>query len=312
MKNILFFIIIFSYSFVFGQQKEIVLVGTMHQVPKILKNSYKPLYNKSLKYKPDAIFVETAMPDDSLSWQYLKKGYSKSLQEFYKYSIKVKEEFEYNKDSLDYLLSKDFDKLTKDDFNRIKLSFAYQRDYPNFYYYQYIQDYFPNGHKKSRRHENYELSRKLALKLSHKKIYAADDQQTNGEFHKHWRACDKAMDGTSLKRKEKKLTRKIVLREILPSIVGRYGIINNKLKHLQLLDSLSGLKYTNQQNSDCAKAVDYFNQRNRRFAYNLGTQINENDFKKSILFVGASHIVGLKKELKTQFPDIKVILFEEL
>lgn len=120
------------------------------------------------------------------------------------------------------------------------------------------------------------------------------------------------MDGTSFKRKEKKLTRKIVLREILPSIVGRYGIINNKLKHLQLLDSLSGLKYTNQQNSDCAKAVDYFNQRNRRFAYNLGTQINENDFKKSILFVGASHIVGLKKELKTQFPDIKVILFEEL
>ena len=90
MKYILFFILIFSYSLVFGQQKEIVLVGTMHQVPKILKNSYKPLYKKSLAYKPDAIFVETAMPDDSLSWQYLKNGYSKSLQEFYKYSLKVK------------------------------------------------------------------------------------------------------------------------------------------------------------------------------------------------------------------------------
>jgi len=312
MKNILFFIIIFSYSFVFGQQREIVLVGTMHQVPKILKNSYKPLYKKSLTYKPDAIFVETAMPDDSLSWQYLKNGYSKSLQEFYKYSIKVKEEFKFNKDSLDYWLSKDFDKLTKDDFKKIRLSFAYQLDYPNFYYYKYIQDFFPNGHKKSKRHENYELSRKLALKLRHKKIFAADDQQTNSEFHKYWRACEKAMDSTSFKRKEKKLTRKIVLREILPSVVGRYGIVNNKIKHLQLLDSLSGLKYTNQQNPDCAKAVDYFNQRNRRFANNLGTQINENNFKKSILFVGASHIVGLKKELNTQFPDIKVILFDEL
>ncbi|NJB37814.1 DUF5694 domain-containing protein [Croceivirga sp. JEA036] len=312
MKNLLFLIIIFIYSFAIGQRKEIVLVGTMHQVPKILKNSYRPLFKKSLHYNPEAIFVETAMPDDSLSWQYLKNGYSKSLQEFYKYSIKVKEEFKFNKDSLNYLLSKDFDKLTKDDFSKIKLSFAYQRDYPNYYYYQYIQDYFPNGHKKSRRHENFELSRKLALRLRHKKIYAADDQQTNGEFHKHWRACEKALVGTSYKRKENKLARKLFLREILPSVVGKYGIINNRIKHLQLLDSLSGLKYTNQQNSDCAKAVDYFNQRNRRFAYNLGTQINKNNFNKSILFVGAAHIIGLKKELSTQFPNIKVILFDEL
>lgn len=312
MKNILFFIIILNYSFSFGQQKEIVLVATMHQVPKILKNSYRPLYKKSLAYQPDAIFVETAMPDDSLSWKYLKNGYSKNLQEFYKYSLQIKEEFKFNKDSLDYLLSKDFKELTKDDFKKIRLSFAYLRDYPNFYYFEYIQNYFPNGHKKSKRHENYELSRKLALKLGHKKIYAADDQQTNGEFHKHWTACDKAMENTSFSRKEKKLARKLFLREILPSFVGRYGIINNKLKHLQLLDSLSGLKFTNQQNLDCAKAVDYFNQRNRRFAYNLGTQINENDFKKSILFVGASHIIGLKNELNIQFPDINVILFDEL
>ncbi|GGG44982.1 hypothetical protein GCM10011414_13160 [Croceivirga lutea] len=312
MKNFLFFINIIFYSIVLGQQKEIVLVGTMHVVPKILKNSYKPIYKKALVYQPDAIFVETAMPNDSLSWKYLKNGYNKNLQEFYNYSLKIKEEFTFNKDSLDYLLSKDFNDLTKEDFKKIKLSFAYQLDVPNYYYYQYIQDYFPDGHKKSKRHENFELSRKLALRLRHKKIFAADDQQTNGEFHKHWTACDNAMDTTSVKRIEKKLIRKMILREIFPSIVGRYGIVNNKIKHLQLLDSLSGLKFTNKQNLDCAKAVDYFNQRNERFAYNLGKQINENDFKKSILFVGAAHIIGLKKELSTHFPDIKVILFDEL
>ncbi|AFC26266.1 DUF5694 domain-containing protein [Saprospira grandis] len=312
MKYLLCLSLTFYFSLMLAQQKEIVLVGTMHMLPKRLKNSYKPLFKKSLAYQPEAIFVETVRPEDSLSWAYLKNGHNESLKNFYQYSLKVREEFDFNQDTLEHLLSKDFQQMTKDDFKKICLSFAYQLDYPNFYYYRYVQDYFPEGHKKSKRHENYELSRKLALKLGHKKLYASDDQQTNAEFHQHWQACEKAIDKTPVKRKEKKIIRKIVLREVFPSIFGRYGIVNNKPKHLELLDSLSGLKYTDMEQPDCAKAVDYFKQRNKRFAYNLGRQIEANTFRKNILFVGASHIVGLKKELNKQFPNIKVILFNEL
>lgn len=39
MKHITYILITLYYSLSFGQQKEIVLVGTMHQVSKILKNS---------------------------------------------------------------------------------------------------------------------------------------------------------------------------------------------------------------------------------------------------------------------------------
>lgn len=312
MKYVLSLLLTLSVAFTAAQQQEIVLVGTMHQVPKIIKNSYKPLFRKSLAYQPDAIFVETAMPGDSLSWEYLKEGYSQNLQQFFKYSAKVRKEFDFDADSLNLWLSKDFEELTPGEFEKIKLSFAYQRDYPNYHYYRYVRKYFPDGHAKPKRHESYDLTRKLALRLRHKKVYAADDQRTNGQFHDHWYACQIAVDSTSIKKKERKIIRKLVLREVVPSALGRNGIVNNKLKHLQLLDSLSGLKFTDQNNSDCAAAVDYFNQRNRRFAHNLGTQIEANNFAKSILFVGASHIVGLKKELNRQFPDIKVVLFDEL
>lgn len=312
MKKLLSFLVILLYINLNAQKREILLVATMHEVPKLLKNSYKPLFKKTLEYKPNAIFVETAMPNDSLSWAYLKNGYSKSLKDFYKYSQKVKQTFNFNKDSLDYWLTKDFDKLRATDYKKILLSFAYQCDYANYFYYKYLKNYYPNGHRKSKRNEDYELSRKLALKLKHKKIYAADDQQTNGEFHKYWYACDKDMANTKYKKSDNKLSRKLFFREIFPSLVGRYGIINNKTKHLKLLDSLSGLKFTNQKNLNCAKAVEYFNQRNMRFAKNLGLQIKNNNFEKSVLFVGASHIIGLKKELNFLFPDINVILFNEL
>ncbi|WP_347841484.1 DUF5694 domain-containing protein [uncultured Draconibacterium sp.] len=310
----LFLIFFFTFSSIISQPKkhELVLVGTMHQVSGIVKNSYKPLYKKSLAYRPEAIFVEYSMPDDSLSWDYLKNGYSKSSQAFFKYSNKIKSSYNFKPEHFDSLLALPFHQLKKPDYDSLLLSFAYLRDEANYYYYQYLDSYYPDGHKKSKRNENYELTRKLALELQHKKVYAADDQQTNGEFHRYWNACDDSIQGTAYARREKRIIRKLVLREVFPSIVGRYGIVNNKPKHLQLLDSLSALRYTNQAICDCAAAVNYFDQRNQRFANNLGTQIIQNNFSKSILFVGAAHIVGLRKELEQQFPEIQITLFDEL
>lgn len=313
MKFFLTYLLCFSCLLGHTQEKwEVLLVGTMHEVPKLLKNSYRPLYRKSLEFDPEAIFVERSMPADTLSWNYLKTGYSKGLRDFYQYSVQVQQEFPYDQDSLNYWLAKEFGALSPEEFKKIRLAFAYNRDYANYFYYQYIEANFPNGHKKSRRNEFYELSRKLGLRLKHKRLYSADDQQTNGAFHNHWNACEEAQSGTMYEKSEKRLGRKLVSREILPSLVGRYGIINNRLRHLILLDSLSALRYSNQNLHDCEKAVDLFDQRNNRIAKNLGGQIKENDFKRSVLFIGAAHIIGVKKELQRQYPDIKVTLFDEL
>jgi len=50
-----------------AQEKEVLFIGTMHTVPKIVKNSYKPLLKKALKYHPEAIYVESPLANDTIS-----------------------------------------------------------------------------------------------------------------------------------------------------------------------------------------------------------------------------------------------------
>ena len=64
------------------QPQEVLIIGTMHTVPKIVKKSYKPMLKFAKKYNPEAIFVESPMPNDTISWNYLKSGWSKKYQEF--------------------------------------------------------------------------------------------------------------------------------------------------------------------------------------------------------------------------------------
>ena len=46
-----------------------------------------------------------------------------------------------------------------------------------------------------------------------------------------------------------------------------------------------------------------------RMAKNIGDQVMQSKNIKNIVIVGASHVIGLEKELKTNFPELKVLLF---
>ena len=52
---------------VFAQEKELLIIGTMHTVPSVVSHSYKPLLKYAKEYKPEAIFVEDISPEDTLS-----------------------------------------------------------------------------------------------------------------------------------------------------------------------------------------------------------------------------------------------------
>ena len=190
MKNLLATIItlFIVISIVTAQTKEVLIIGTMHEVPKITKKAYQPLYKKALAYAPDQIYVETAMPNDSLSWDYLKNGYSTSIRQFAKISDSLKVHYNFDRIAFDKALAKDLEQMSQADLKILVKGFAYLRDKPNFIYYKLIKEYGLNF-KKHFRYETQDLTGKLAIALKHKKVFATDDQQTNGEFHENWSKC---------------------------------------------------------------------------------------------------------------------------
>ena len=298
-------------AFAQEKQKEVLLIGTMHEVPKIIKNAYKPLYREALKYHPEAIYVETAMPNDTLSWEYLKNGYSKSHQRFYVIADSLKQHYDFSETRLNNLLERDFGDLKQDELQTIRLSFGSQRDWPNFQFYTYIAKYGVSGSKKPLRIENHDITAKLAIALNHKRVYGTDDQQTNKEFHDYWYKCEASAEKNGDYKKLRKIEKKFGRGMLVPSLFGRNGYYTNSQKSLNRLHKMSSLRYIEQKSNDCDLATRYFDERNQRIVKNLGKQILEKPHKKNVLVIGASHIIGVKEELLKQFPDIKVILFDD-
>jgi len=294
--------------------KEVVIIGTTHTVPKIIKNSYRPMLKKAKAYAPDAVFVEIAMPDDSLSWAYLKEGYSPRLRRVYALSDSLKQAADYHYDEafLNQVLQKDKLAITDDEFKKMRTSFLYLRDYPNYFYHQYIQKHGKTGMKKPSRAENWDLSAPLALHLGHKKLYACDDQQTNDLYMKYWKECEEISKENGNIKKLKKTTFKLVSGMVFPALFGKIGHHANKPKSAERLHAMSSLSYAENSCETCDLATRYWDERNMRIAKNLGTQISNQSFQKNVLVIGAAHIVGVKQELEKQFPDIRVVLFNDL
>ena len=67
MRTIFTLIVATLFQNIIAQEKELLIIGTMHEVPSIVSHSYRPLLKYAKKYKPEAIFVEDIRPDDTLS-----------------------------------------------------------------------------------------------------------------------------------------------------------------------------------------------------------------------------------------------------
>ena len=295
----------------YSQEKEILIMGTMHDIPKIVKNSYKPLLRRAIKYNPDVIFVESPQPHDTLSWESLKDGWSSVYKEFYYLSDSLRANLNFEEEVLNTLLEKDFGDLNKQDLSIIINSFGYLRDVANHRVYQYIEKYGIQGSKEPLRHENGDLTAKLALKLNIKKLKSMDDQQGSAEYHKAWSAWAKEEIAREDVKSFNKISKKDFNRGIIPSAFGRMGMYTNSKKSTErahLLNSFSGVKIKTENSLMAEKQWD---ERNMRMAMNIGNQVVKGDAKKNIVIVGSGHVVALEKELKKNFPDIKVILLRD-
>ena len=48
-----------------------------------------------------------------------------------------------------------------------------------------------------------------------------------------------------------------------------------------------------------------------RIAKNIAVKVIESKKQKNIVIIGAAHVIGLEKELKENYPNLKVILMNE-
>ena len=292
------------------QVQEVYIIGTMHTVPKIVKHSYKPMLKNALKYNPEAIYVESPRGNDTLSWEYLKDGWSKSYKKFYYVSDSIKLKFRPSEDKMHEILNKEFKAMTDNDLEYLIQSFAYHRDYANFEFYSYIKSYGAEGSKSPTRNEDGDLTFKLALKQNVKQLHSMDDQRTNDLYHQAWQQCAKEGRNNGNNAINTKLNKRHYNAAILPAILGRLGKRTNNRKSLGMLHKMSSFTYTKIDTPGCLEGGKYWSKRNHGMSKNIGEQILTSGLSKNIVIVGASHVIELEKQLKTNYPQLKIILME--
>lgn len=315
MKTVITFILVFITStlhlFAQENEKEVLIVGTMHTVPKIVKKSYKPMLRRANKYNPTKIYVESPRGNDTLSWEYLKDGWSEGYKSFYYLSDSIQKIFTPNSKKYNSILDKSFSEMTSDDLDFMITTFAYNRDNANYEFYSYIKEHGVNGSKTPTRHEDGDLTFNLALQQNIKLLNSMDDQRTNKEYHEAWSKCRKEGQANGNNAISIKLNKKSYNSSIIPAIFRGLGKHTNKKKSLERLNLMSSFTYVKVKTEGCTEGERYWNERNERMAKNIATQVLTSNSEKNIVIVGASHVVGIEKALKENYPSLKVVLVNE-
>lgn len=313
MKNyshiiFLLFEILLTASNLIGQvdtQQEVLIIGTMHEVPKIIGNSYKPLLKKAKNYDPQTIFVERPPASDSLS---LQKVYKKFLH----LSDSLRSTIILNPAELATAIAKPLSEMTTADFKLLNRHYIMQRDYANAEYYKYLSRYGFKGPKKPTRNENGDLTAKLGVHLGVKEIHSMDNQWYSAEYHQAWRACVKAGKADGEIEILRKLNKKAWWKERYNGATGQYGRYTNAPKTLERYHTINSFRYRDTPCASCTEGGKYWDLRNLEMARNIGDQVQENGQVRSVVVVGAGHVVGLKAALQAEYPAIKVKLLNEL
>lgn len=304
MKRIFIVIAVLTSLTLSAQQKEVLLMGTMHTVPKIVSGSYGPMLKKALKYNPEAIYVEYVRPEDTISLNYYNP-------KFIALSDSISAIFETDESRFQRLTATSLESFKEDDFKFMQKSYLVKRDRANYHYFWYLSKYGLNGSKKPLRNENWDLTAKLAIALDMKYVFSMDDQQTNDNYQKAWKECVvKGRDNgdTDI---NSKLNKKDYNKAILPAVLGKLGTYRNKRKSLERIHMLNSFRYVQNPCTECDEATYRWDERNGRMARNIGEQVRSNPHSRAIVIVGAGHIIGLKEVLEKEYPDITIKMMDQ-
>ena len=304
--QILIVLQLFLSGLIFAQYtQEVLLVGTMHQVSPAKRNAYKPMLRKAIAYEPEAIYVERAMKEDTVS----VKNF---FPEFYAKADSIRRLKRFDKNELRMLKNKDLNNLTSDEALTLASYYYSQLDYANYHFYSYIKRFGVRGAGKlSDRTENTDLSAPLAIAMDIKEIRSMDNQTYAHEYYENWKACDKksALDGED--KYFKKAMRKANFHDVTGFIFG-LGKMVNKEKVAELYHELNSFEYRKTSCEPCDKGNYYWDDRNTQMANNIAKQVKSGGEEKSIVIVGSGHLYGLVEAFKRDHPELKIKLYNNL
>lgn len=281
--------------------QEVLIVGAMHTVPKIAKNSYKPMLKIAKQYAPALIMVEEVMAQDSVS-QAFEASFSKGYSYFFALSDSLRKTNEIP-------ASINFNNNTTEE---IMQYFALSRNIASYNLYEYIKQYGSEGSKKPLRNESYDLNFKLALALKQTQLYGIDNHHYETLYQKAirdaWREGQKNGNVQAYIKSDKK-TRNRAVWAVLGGYLGR--CVNNA-KHLQLLHNINSFECAVNTTEKTIAVSQLWTARNAAIAQNIAKTVRTNGKTKNIVIIGAGHVLGVKAELEKQYPEIKVKLINEL
>ena len=170
---------ILSIPCLYAQDKELLIIGTMHDVPKIVSHCYRPLLKQAKKYQPEAIYVEYNRPDDTLSM----KNYTPRFLNLADSLLKVHDIDEHR---FLTLKAKSLFKMNADDYAFLAETYLLKKDRANHIYYDYLKTYGTVGPQKPLREETGNLTIPLAIAMGITELIPIDDHQTEKEYQRAW------------------------------------------------------------------------------------------------------------------------------
>lgn len=301
LKGVLFILCCYFSTILYGQEKEILIIGVMHEIPKIVKNSYNPLLKFAKKYKPEAIYVEYIQPCDTISMNFY-------TPEFVKQSDSLRSILTFNDERFNELQKLQLSELNADDFDFLAKAYLILKDRANYQYYSYLRQYGKQGPEKPLRNESADLIFKLAISVGIKNLYPMDDHQTTDKYYEAWRNNIKSGARNGDNHILNKLADKDYNRSIIPALFGNLGKYTNKEKSLYRKHLINSGRYTQNMTSEGKTVAKYWDARNYRMARNIAEQVNAKSFRRNIVIVGAGHVIGLKEALEKNYPKLKIKL----
>lgn len=288
----------------FGQEKEVFIIGTMHTVPNLVKNSYRPLLKIARKYQPEAIYVESVRPEDTVSLNRKHKGFVAESDSLAQIFVQDDQRFA-------MLRNTDLDQFTSDDFEFMAKTYFVHKDNANYFYYDYLATYGLSGSEMPLRHEDSDLTSRLAIAMEMTFLYSMDDQQGYDEYHAAWEKCLEAGVDNGDNDLNNKISRKIFSGAVIPALFGRLGKHSNRKKSLNRYHLINSFRYVQNSTCDCDDGTTYWDERNGRMAQHIAEQIAAEPHVKNIVIVGAGHVVGIKEALEENYPELTVKVMYE-
>ncbi|GLR18605.1 DUF5694 domain-containing protein [Portibacter lacus] len=299
LLKILALILIVNISTASAQSKEVVIVGTMHQVPDIIKNAYKPMFKKVKKYEPQAIYVEYVPGSDLESVAF-------DTPEFLQLSDSIAENYKLDQCVIDELNKKPLDQFSTADFTAMKTYYTAKRDYANTRYFTFLEKYGIDGPKKPKGNENGDISFKLASHQGMKYLHSMDYQASNQYYYKYWRACDSTYIVSGKMQDIAKQNKKRYRMEVVGTLLRGNARNTNRLKTLEQYHKSNTLHYVESPEEVCVEGGKWWDFRNEKMAKNIGDQVLRSDNERNLVVVGAGHVVGIKAELEKNYPNLIV------